>query len=217
MESNDRRSIRPLVDLLKEDTSAKVRAAAGLTLRRFGNLAQSGNLIARDVNRIRDALIFVIGRPGEDIEVRRRAIEAVSSFDFPELDDIILDAYRSGDPILVQSAIFAMGQSSQAKWMPTVLAEIEGDNPAVRYEAAIAVGLLGEQSDVPDIIRLLDDEDYEVQTAAVRSLGIIGGNLAKQALLQCRQSDDEVIQDAAREALELLEFDEDPLGFKFPT
>ena len=216
-ESNDRRSIRPLVDLLKKDTSAKVRAAAGLTLRRFGNLAQSGNLIARDVNRIRDALIFVIGRPGEDIEVCRRAIEAISSFDFPELDDIILDAYSSGDPILVQSAIFAMGQSSQAKWMPTVLAEIEGDNPAVRYEAAIAVGLLGEQSDVPDIIRLLDDEDYEVQTAAVRSLGIIGGNLAKQALLQCRQSDDEVIQDAAREALELLEFDEDPLGFKFPT
>ena len=70
---------------------------------------------------------------------------------------------------------------------------------------------------IRDRIRLLDDEDYEVQTAAVRSLGIIGGNLAKQALLQCRQSDDEVIQDAAREALELLEFDEDPLGFKFPT
>ena len=216
-ESSDRRSIRPLVDLLREDTSIKVRAAAGLTLRRFANLAQSGKLIARDVDCVRDGLIFVIQRPEEDIEVRRRAIEAISSFDFPELDDIIIDAYRSGDPILVQSAIFAMGQSSKAKWMPTVLAEIEGDNPAVRYEAAIATGLLGEQSDVPDIIRLLGDEDYEVQTAAVRSLGIIGGNLAKQALLQCRQSGDEVIRDAAIEALELLEFDEDPLGFKFAT
>ena len=216
-ESNDRRSIRPLVDLLRDDTSAKVRAAAGLTLRKFANLAQSGKLIAKDANRIRDALISVIQRCEEDIEVRRRAIEAVSSFDFPELDDIILDAYRSGNPILVQSAIFAMGQSSKAKWLPTVLSEIEGDNPAIRYEAAIATGFLGEQSDVPDIIRLLDDEDYEVQAAAVRSLGIIGGNLAKQALLQCRQSGDEAIEEVAKEVLESLEFDEGSFGFKFPT
>ncbi len=213
-ECDDRAVIRPLIYILNADPSAKVRAAAGISLRNFAVMAQEGKLLARDADRIRSTLIAVIERPDEDMEVTRRAIEAVASLESPEIEKIIRDAYDSGVSELVQSALYAMGQSSHPRWLPTVVAEMDNEHAEIRYEAANAVGELGGETVVPHLIKLIQDDDLEVQLAAVRGLGAIGGSLATRALKQCLKLDDEALEDAAQAALEKLEFDDDRLGVR---
>ena len=214
-ECEDRKIIRPLVKLVNNDPSDKVRAAACTTLGRFTALAQEGKLGSRDEESIRSALVGVVEDLDVELEVRRRAVEAVAGLPEPGVEGIIRDAYESGVPELKQSSIYAMGRSSNAAWLPTVLREMEDRSPAVRYEAANAAGLLGDETVAPHLISLLRDEDMSVQLAAIASLGSVGGALAGQALRKCLESDDEAIEEAADEALQQIEFDEDPLSLTF--
>ncbi len=211
----DRVVIRPLIETMRADPSEKVRAAAAMTLAKFAARAQEGKLATRDAERIREALLETIGDEKERLDVRRRAIEAIAAFNSPEVEQIIRDAYNSEDSSLKQSAIYAMGRSSDTRWLPIVLKETHHQDAAVRYEAANASGQLGDESTVPHLIRLIKDEDTQVQLSAVQALGNIGGPLAKQALLQCLKSGDESIEEAAQAALANLDFDEDPLNFRF--
>ena len=212
---DDRTIIPQLVDLLDSDPSTKVRVCAALSLRKFAMLAQDGKLLARDSERVKNILLDIIANEDEEVEVKRRAIEAVSYFDSPETNAIIQQAYQSGDPQLKQSALYGMGKSSNAKWLPTVMAEMEDEDAAIRYEAASAMGLLGEESTAPHLIVLVQDEDPHVQIAAVRSLGQVGGTLAKRALLRCMKLGDNAIEEAAEEALNEIDFEEDPLRLEF--
>ena len=219
-ECDDTTLIRPFTALLEHDPSShdpssKVRAVAGRSLGKFAALAQNGKLLDRDGDRIREALIAAIGRPDEDLEVRRQAIEAVASFDLPEIDEIIWEAYQHDDLKLKQSSLYAMGQSSNARWLPTVLQEMDHEHVAIRYEAAGACSRLGDESTVPHLIKLIQDEDLQVQLAAVRGLGAIGGPLAERALKQCLKMGDEAVEETAKDALSDVEFDADPLGVRF--
>ena len=211
----DRSSIRPLIRLLGEDPAPNVRAAAAMSLRRFAELAQNGELLSKDRERLKGALLSVVDRADEDAEVRRRVIEAAAFLDAPDLEQIIGEAHRSGDDRLRQSAIYAMGASSNRRWLPAVLDDMLDERPSMRYEAAGACGRLGDESAAPHLIRLLDDEDPEVRTAAVLALGDVSGPLAKGALLRCLQRQDEVLKEAAQTALDAIELDEDPLGLRF--
>ena len=214
-ECEDRTVIRPLIELLKRDQSSDVRAATATALSKFAEMAGEGKLIRRDGQRIREALLTIIDSPDEDIEARRRAIEAVATLNSSDVRSIIEKAYADSDPRLRQSAIYAMGRTSDARWLPTVIRETGNDDEAIRYEAAIACGLLGEDDVVPLLVNLLNDDDSQVQLAVVRSLGLIGGDLARRALTQAMRHGDDAIEEAAEEALAGIEFDEDPLGFRF--
>ena len=214
-ECEDRKVLRPLVDLVSNDPSARVRAAACITLGRFTALAQEGKLSSRDEQSIRLALVGVIDNPDEEFEVRRRAVEAVAGLSGPGVAAIIRDAYESGVPEMKQSSIYAMGRSSNAEWLPTVLHEMDDRSAAIRFEAANAAGLLGDEKVAPHLISLLRDDDLAVQLAAISSLGSVGGALANQALMKCIESGDEAVEEAADEALRQIEFDEDPLSLTF--
>ncbi len=214
-ECEDRKIIRPLVGLVKGDPSDRVRAAACITLGRFTALAQDGKLSSRDEESIRSALVAVIESPGEELEVRRRAVEAVACLPDPGVVEIIKEAYASGVPVLKQSSIYAMGRSSNTVWLPIVLKEMEDPSPPIRFEAANAAGLLGDEKVAPHLISLLRDDDTSVLIAAIAALGSVGGALARQALQKCLESDDEAIEEAANEALSEIEFDEDPLSLTF--
>ena len=214
-ETEDRAMIRPLIKLLENDPSPDVRAAAAMSLKNFAVMAQNGKLLSRDGDRVRQALLAAVDSPAKDIDVRRRAIEAVASFNTSETNSAVWDAYESDDPALVQSAIYGMGQSSNADWLPTVVDEMSNPLPAVRFEAATACGLLGEEAVIPRLVRLLSDADSEVRLASIKSIGLIGGALAKNVLQQHLDDGDEAIEEAAREALIGLEFDDDPLSYQF--
>ncbi len=215
LETDDRALIRPLIGLLSGDPSENVRAAAAISLSKYADLAQQGKLMSRDSQRVRDALLAVIANHDEARDVRRRAIEAVGSFDTDETSAIVRAAYESEDSAMRQSAIYAMGRSSNSVWLPIALSETNAADPAIRYEAANACGLLGEESTIPQIAALIGDEDIEVQCAAAIALGNIGGPTAKRALRRALDVGEDALTEAAAEALENLEFDEDPLGFGF--
>ena len=214
-DADDRTIIRPLIELVLKDASADVRASAAISLGKFAEFAQEGKVLRRDGEKIREALLEVIGRDAESMESRRRAIEAVASFNSPQIENIIREAYYDGDLRLKQSAVFAMGRSSDSRWLPIVIQDTRSQEPSIRFEAANACGYLGDAVTVPHLIAILEDDDAQVQLAAVKSLGLIGGSLAKRALMQCVTIGDETIEEAATAALASIEFDEDPLGFTF--
>jgi HEAT repeat protein len=54
-----------------------------------------------------------------------------------------------------------------------------------------------------------------VKEAAIHSLGEIGGRQAREALLALLDSESEAVRDAATEALAQLDFEEDPLSFRY--
>lgn len=213
-ESEDRLMIRTLVSLLNDDKVACVRVAAAETLGKFADLAQDGNLLSSDEKLIRECLINVLGRKGEDMEVRRKIIESISGMEFPERDKIIQAAYDNGNSKLLQSAICAMGRTSNSNWLPKVLSEMSNNDPEIRYEAVVACGKLGEDRIAADIVDMLQDEDHQVRVAAVRALGEIGGPLAKKALDSCLELDDEMLQQSAAEALSDVVFSDDPLAIR---
>lgn len=214
-ESEDRTLIRPLIRLLARDPAPEVRAAGALALRRFAENAQEGKLIDRDGQRVRRALMNAIARHGEQTQVTRRAIEAASYFEGSDIDEVIEIALGDDNPLMRQSAIFAMGNSVHLEWLPRLIDALRADEPAIRYEAAGAMGRLGGISLVPHLVPLLKDEDTLVQQAAATALGQLGGQLARQELVKCLETDDEVLEQAARAALAVVDFEEDPLGVRF--
>ena len=212
-ECDDRTIIRPLIGLLGEDRSSEVRAAAAASLGRFATLAEEGKLLRRDGERVQEALLTAIAID-EDPEVVRRAIESVASFRSEQVDRIIEEAYADGNRDLRRSSIYAMGRTSDAHWLPTVLAEMESDDPSMRFEAANACGLLADESAAPHLIGLLTDADVQVQLATVEALGSVGGELARRALERCAESEEEWLAEASRTALENLYLDD---NLSFPS
>ena len=212
-ECDDRAVIRPLIMLLDEDRSSSVRAAAATSLGRFAALAAEGKLLWRDGERVQSALLAAI-ETDEEPDVVSRAIESVAPFKSGQVDRIIEEAYAGGDHGLRCSSIYAMGRTSDTRWLPTVLAEMESDNPSVRFEAANACGLLGDEGTAPHLISLLTDEDVQVQLAAVEALGSVGGELARRALERCAESEEGSLAETSRTALENLDLDDNLL---FPS
>jgi HEAT repeat protein len=151
------------------------------------------------------ALLEIIEDLSQPLEVRRRAIEAISPLSNDKVKKIIEEAYNSHLFPLRLSSIYVMGRNSDPIWLPILIKELSSPYPQIRYEAACACGEMGERELVPCLLPLLEDDDPEVQHAAVQALGKIGGKEAKQALLHCLHYGDDFLRPAVREALLGLE------------
>lgn len=211
-ESEEPSLINYLADMLEHDGSEKVRAAAAAALGKFAMLAEHEKLRSCYKSRIFQALLAVVDDESQDIEIRRRALEAVSSLNFPQVHKAIKDGYQSDNPELRVSAIFAMGRNCDSSWLPLLLRELASASAEMRYEAAVACGELGEEEAVPRLIKLTNDPDSNVQLAAIPALGKIGGSEARGWLQKCLNSSTELIRQAAEQALCELEAWEDPLS-----
>ena len=212
-EYEDRSVLPGLLQVLNSDRGAEVRAAAASALGKFCVLAQEGYLLSRDAGNIHTNLMAILQDPDENLDVRRRCLEAVAPFNTPDIRDFVCWAYQSDDLHLKSSAIFAMGRTGDVSWLPTLVKELDNREPALRYETVNACGDLGEEDLSPFLIDLLEDEDYQVQIAVLNALGKIGGSLAKRALVHCIEEGDASLEEAARTALENVEFLEDPMAF----
>ncbi len=204
--------IMPLVKRLRKDSSARVREAAATALGNFALLAECGEISPYYKDLVYEALLEVINNEQEPVQVRRRALEAISVFSQPRVKELIEQAYRQGGAEFKLSAIYTMGRNCDMLWLDFLLDELESDDPAARYEAANACAELGAMEAVPQLLRLIEDVDSEVQEAAIRALGEIGGREAKQALIRLQHSSEERIRQAAEAALEVLRFNEEPLS-----
>ena len=81
-----------------------------------------------------------------------------------------------------------------------------------RAAAARAAGEIGEERAVPALTDLIDDPALPVRLAAIKALGEIGGEEARDALIYALEDKREEIREAAEEALETLDFFDDPLA-----
>lgn len=214
-ECEDRAFMSPLISLLRQDQDEKVRSASAMALGKYASLAEARKLLPRDGEKLMSTLLAVIENKSESLEVRRRAIEAIGFFSGPVVKRVTEEAYRSNEPRMRCSAVFAMGRSCNQAWLHTIIRELGSDEPAMRYEAANACAEFGEEASVPHLVKLVGDDDPEVQVSALRALGAIGGPLAKRALTSCLSSKDDFLEEAARAALDHAQFNEDPLDLRF--
>lgn len=195
-----------LIDLAQWDEAISVRAAAASELGRFILLGELGDLPEVETVRAQDTVIALLTDEDEDIEVRRRALEAIANCGHEIVDEAIDEAYHSSDERMRASALFAMGRTCDARWESIVLREIDSSNPAIRYEAARASGELEIAEAVPQLARLSRENDREIQNVAIWSLGEIGGIQAMRHLSILAEEAEEAEDD------DLLELIEDAIG-----
>ena len=210
-EQEERWLITELVALLQSERGPRVRAASALALGKFPVLAQDGKIPPQDGALVYRVLMDFLEDEIEDLEVRRRCLEAAAPFNTEEVQDYIRWAYDDEDQDLRSSSIYAMGRTGAVSWMPTLLRELESSDAAVRYETANACGELGEQEATPYLVELLQDEDPEVRLACIAALGKIGGAHARRALIDCVRDGDAAMSEAAHAEMENLEFLDDPM------
>jgi hypothetical protein len=212
--------IGPLVHLLRTDPAVPVRATAAIALGKFVYLSELEEIDQAQALLAEEALLEAIHQAQEDVEVRRRAIEAIAYSGEAGVVDIIENAYYDENEKMQVSAIFAMGRNADERWRPRVIVELDNPNSEIRFEAARACGELEVQEAVPKLINLVEeDPDLEVQEMALWAMGRIGGQLAREALELCLDNENEVLALAAEDALDelnlfdgsfdLFDFDED--------
>jgi HEAT repeat protein len=213
-ESEEASLIDPLINLLEQDSSEKVQAAAATALGKFAMLAELEKLRPSHKSKLCQALLAVINNKSRPLEVKRRALEAAAPLSLPQMKKVIMEAYRSRNPKLKTSALFAMGKSCDQSWLPILLKELASPDVEVRYEAAGACGELGDKDATPYLVELVYDPDVDVQLAAIQALGKIGDPEAKGCLERCLDNPSQIIQQAAEQALRELEAGENPLSFR---
>lgn len=206
-----------LVQLARLDENAAVRAEAALALGRFVLRFEEGRLRERYFREVEAGLRDVISNTAEIDEVRARAIEAIGARDDAWVRQAISEAYESGVRRMKVAAVHAMGRSCEQRWLPLLLRELSNEEAEVRYETAAALGSLGDESAVPHLVQALSDGDEEVRDASIAALGEIGGAQARKALLELARGGSPAAKEAAEAALAEIDFEEDPLSFKYRT
>lgn len=211
-ENEEASLIEPLVKLLEQDSSEKVQVAATVALGKFAILAEHEKLRSEHQARVQQALLKAISDKKRPVEVRRRALESIAPLSIPQVKPAITEAYRSSNPGLRISSVYAMGKSCDPSWLPVLLKELTSADAEVRYEAAGACGELEEEAAVPGLIKLVNDFDVDVQMAAIQALGKIVNTEAKECLKQCLDDESEVVRQMAEQVLNEIQTKEDPLS-----
>jgi len=202
-------------NLLTRDREAVVRAAAASALGRYVYQAEVEELDARQARRLEQGLLAAA--TGEDeVDVRRRAIEALGYSSRSEVEALIQSAYASPEEKLRVSAVLAMGRSADRRWRDPVLAELDSPSPALRFEAVRAAGELELREAAPALIEASQDVDPEVRYSAIWALGQVGGSRARQALEGLLQQADEEEAAHIQDTLDNLDFMESLEDFGLP-
>lgn len=193
--------IDPFISMLEQDNSVKVQTAASIALGKFTMLAELRKLRSDHLYKLQEVLLSIIRDNNRHIDVRSRALEAISPLSLPQVKTIINDSYQSNDYRLKISSIYAMGKNCDPSWLSILLDELNNPDTEIRYEAVCACGELEEEETVPSIIELINDPDIDIRMAAIQALGKIGGTKAKNCLEHCLNNSSEVIRQAAEAAL----------------
>ncbi|NLE09444.1 MAG: HEAT repeat domain-containing protein, partial [Dehalococcoidales bacterium] len=209
-ENEETSLIDPLIDILENDESAKVQAAAATALGKFAVMAELEQLHPESAEKVIDTLLSAIDNRDNATDVTKRVLESAASISLPDVHEAINNAYYSSNPDLKISALFAMGKSFDSSWLPILIQELENDDAAVRFEAAGACGELESPEAVPALVTLAEnDEDIEVRCAAIQALGKIGSPPAQEYIQLCLKSSNDAVREAAEDALGFIHaFDE---------
>jgi HEAT repeat protein len=228
LEDSPHRVIERVMVIAQDDPIAEVRAAAAATLGQFVLLGEFGKLPSHLNLRLQDTVLALHNNLNEDIDVRRRALEAIANCGRKGVLELIREAYYHDELPMRISAVFAMGRSCDEIWEPQVLDELISEYPAMRYEAARAAGELELRRALPRLADLAYEGDREIQEMAIWAMGEIGGSAANHLLNELAaladETGDDELADAVEEAqsaaslagddmLPLFDFSDYDLGF----
>ncbi len=202
LEDSPTRVIERLMVIARDDPFSEVRAAAARALGQFVLKGELGNLPADLNTRLQDTVLALYRDPNEALDVRRRALEAAGNCSRAGVADLIREGYFADELPMRLSAVFAMGRSCDDAWQPEILAELESEYPAMRYEAARAAGEIELRAALPRLANLAFEDDRQIQEMAIWALGEIGGRVANQVLTQLAALADETGDDELAAAVE---------------
>jgi HEAT repeat protein len=203
------------INLLKKDTAVEVRSASAAALGKLSLQGELGKISQKNTTLIYDALLDVLDSKNESTAVSASALEAIAPLNKPRVKGLIEQAYHSKAAAIKTSAIRAMGLNCNRLWLTALVEELQSDNEIYRFEAAKACGEIGEEDAVLYLIELVEDESPRVSQAAIRSIGAIGGDESREILLTLTNHQKPKIKHAAKQALQELEFCENPLSMNF--
>lgn len=194
-------AMRLLLKIVRTDEASNVKARALVGLGKFillGEYEEIPELIAYEAQQLALNLHTDQKQP---IEVRRRALEALSNSGHPQKDKLIRNAYHSNEHLLNVSAVFAMGRTCDEKWEDILLDELDSNDNEIAYEAVRACGEIGLSASIQQLGKHLLGDDREIQIMAIWSLGEIGGQQSLDILSSLQENTDdddllEIIEDA---------------------
>lgn len=202
-DTTDLSLVDPIIETLSSDDYAEVQAAAAGALAHFLLMSSWDQLKGVPTDAIIEALLAAYQNPQSSLVLRRVALEAMGSVNLPEVNKAIEDSYESFERELQLSALFAMGSSADARWLPIVLDEMESPYEDMRQEAVRAAGSIGDSQVIPRLAELAYDDSEEVAQAAIEALGEIGGANVQDILLEMSEDLElENLEPVITEALE---------------
>ena len=200
-------TMRRLMTLADDDAESIVRIAALKELGRFILLGEYGDIPEDVAKEAQDLALRIHKKHDDGLEIRRRALEALSNSSHPDVEALIRSAYADGNHDLKISAIFAMGRTCSRVWRETLLEELDSPDNEIVFEAVTACGQIQLHESVRRIGELVVNDDREVQLAAIWALGEIGGNHAFEILTSLEETiDDEEAAVVVEEALDTAGF-----------
>jgi hypothetical protein len=160
---------------------------------------------------IQDALQRIYSDASTPKLVRRRILEASVRGGEPWHEEAIREAYATGDPEWMLTAVFAMHHVRGFE--KETLEALQSTDPEIHCEAVVGAGSKELDAAWPHVFRLVQDKGTEkdLRIAAIGAIGQIRPQEAEEILLELMESPDEDISEAADEALSMMEpdFDED--------
>jgi HEAT repeat protein len=195
--------IDPIIRLMESDADTEVRSLAAATLGHYVLMGEWQQIPYENISPIVERLIGQIDSEETPQSVKRAALESLGAASHLRVSSLIEQAYDEGDPDMQISAVFAMGRSADARWLPIIIDEMLNPTMEMRIEAARAAGEIGSSDFIPNLAELVWDEELEVRLMAIAAMGQIGGDLAEQ-VLQDLVIDPEAsdVHNAAIEAIE---------------
>ncbi len=200
-------TMRKLMRMAESDPEATIRSRALESLGRFILLGEYGDIPADLAAQAQTLTCTIHKNMSEPVEIRRRALEALSNSSHAAVEQLILAAYADGNHELRIGALFAMGRTCNEIWRDRLLAELENDEYEYVYEAIRACGQIQIADSVQRIGEFALSEDQEIQLMAIWSLGEIGGRQAFEILARLEQElADEEVAAVIDEALDAAGF-----------
>ena len=208
--SEDRHLIPVYLGLLADQTrSEAVRAAVANALGPYVYLGEIEKIKPEILHEIEDTLLHTYFEDKSDL-VKRRALEALGYSSREEVPALLRKAAAMRDDLWLESAMFAMGRSTDEQWEGSVLENLEHENLAVRIQAVHAAGELALKKARRNLLRAIDMvDDDDLRHEIIWALAQIGGEGVERkfdALLASAEDDEEAA--FLEEAMEMLNFTE---------
>jgi HEAT repeat protein len=213
-ECTDTKLVPVYLNILNNDESEAVRAAAATALGLFIYEGELEEIPANILHKVEESLLDAAQNAKATL-VQRRAVESLGASSRDEVPPLIEAAYHRKDPDWVVSALFAMGRSCDKHWEKHVLSRLHSQDDDIRSEAVHSAGELEIGSAREALFDLLaDEEDVEIRRIIIWALSKIGGEGVRPRLEELLEIEpDEEEADFIDEALENLSFTEDLAKF----